>query len=386
MAEAKRVCITGIGAVSPFGRGTAALWAGLQAGVSAVRPISSFDATSLRCRIAAEAVGYTPRDDIDPEAAGILERRSMFAADAAIQALVEAAVPITSETVSQIGVALGSELPAPSVATAAEVARVVSAAGPVAHFQSGAASGLMAIGEAAEWVRREDCAIALSGGAEAPITPEAIEHFGGLGMLTHGNEDPVHAIRPYDAKRDGFALAEGAAMVVLEDEETAVRRGAHILAYVDGYASTFSRAPVAHAAANIVDTARAMQAALIKWDLTLQGEIDLIFGTGGGGAIDAVEGQAIRRVWGPNTDKLWVTSIKGTLGHTLGASGAFSVIAAIFCLQSGLMPPTANLEQQGEDCGALEIVTGAVRRFHGTKAMINAFGLGHNASLIISKP
>jgi len=384
--EAKRVCVTGIGAVSPFGRDASSLWAGLQSGASPAAPITSFDASDLACRIAAEVPAYTPREDIDPEAVAVLDRRSLFAADAAIQALIEAAVPITAETVSQIGVAIASEMPERTVTTAANVARTISAAGPVLHLANGASGGLMAIGEAAEWIRREDCAIAVAGGADAAVTADAIRHFDGLGMLTHNNTDPAHAARPYDAQRDGFVLAEGAAVVVLEDEDTAVRRGAHILAYVDGYGATFNRAPVAHAAANIVDVARAMQAALIKWDLTLQGEIDVIFGSGGGGALDAIEGQAIRRVWGPNTDKIWVTAIKGALGHTLGASGAFSALAAIYCLQSGLMPPTANLEQQGEDCGQLELVTGAVRRFHGTKAMVNSFGLGHNASLIVSRP
>jgi len=386
MPEAKRVCITGIGAVSPFGRDAASLWAGLQAGRSAVAPVASFDASGLDCRIAAELKDYAPRDDMDPEAASLMDRRALLAADAAIQALTEAAVPITAETVAQIGVAIASEMPEQSVATAATVARTVSAAGPVMHLSNGAAGGLMAIGEAAEWVRREECAIALAGGADAPVTLEGMRHFGALGMLTRNNADPQHAVRPYDTARDGFALADGAAMVVLEDEEVAVRRGAHILAYVDGYGATFNRAPVARAAANVVDVGRAMQAALIKWDLTLQGEIDVIFGSAGGGAIDAIEGQAVRRVWGPNTDKLWVTAIKGSLGHTLGASGAFALIAAIYCLQSGLIPPTANLEQQDPQCGQLEVVTGDVRRLHGTKALVNAFGLGHNASVIISRP
>ena len=386
MAEPKRVCVTGIGAVSAFGRTAGELWAGLQAGASAVAPIAAFDATGLGCGIAAEARGYAAREDIDPEAAAAMDRRQLFAADAAIQALIEAAVPITAETVTQIGVAVGTEMPEGSVATAAYVARTTSAAGPVLHVSNGAAGGLTAIGEAAEWIRREECSIAVAGGAEAPITTEGVRHFDALGMLTRNNADPAHAVRPYDAARDGFALGEGAAMVVLEDEEQAVRRGAHIFAYVDGYGATFSRSPVAHPAANAIDAGRAMQAALMKWDLTLQGEIGVIFGTGGGGALDAIEGQAIRRVWGPNADKLWVTSIKGTIGHTLGASGAFSLVAAVYCLQSGLMPPTANLERQDPACGDLEIVTGEVRRFHGTKAMVNAFGLGHNASVVVSRP
>ncbi|HYM15856.1 MAG TPA: beta-ketoacyl synthase N-terminal-like domain-containing protein [Dehalococcoidia bacterium] len=386
MAEAKRVCITGIGAVSAFGRTAAALWAGAQAGVSAVAPITAFDASSLGCRIAAEVRDYAPREDMDAEAAAAMDRRQLFAADAAIQAVIEADVPINAETVTQIGVALGTELPERAVASAAVVARTISAAGPVLHISNGAAGGLAAIGEAAEWIRREDCAIAVAGGAEAPVTAEGVGGFEALSMLSRGNADPAHAARPYDAARDGFVLGEGAAMVVLEDEEQAVRRGAHIFAYIDGYGATFSRAPVAHAAANAIDAGRAMQAALMKWDLTLQGEIGIIFGTAGGGALDAIEGQAIRRVWGPNADKLWVTSIKGTLGHTLGASGALSLVAAVYCLQSGLMPPTANLEQQDPACGDLEIVTGDVRRFHGTKAMVNAFGLGHNASVVVSRP
>src|SRR5207248_7735210 len=168
---------------------------------------------------------------------------------------------------------------------------------------SGAASGLMAIGEAAEWIRREDCAVAVAGGADTPISREWIEHYDARGMLTHANDDPPHAIKPYDTTRDGFALAEGAAMLVLEDEDLAIRRGATILAYLDGYGSTFSRSAVAHAAANPIDAGRAMQAALMKWDVTLQGEIDVIFGSAGGGAIDAIEGQAIGLWRGPNTDR-----------------------------------------------------------------------------------
>ncbi len=129
-----------------------------------------------------------------------------------------------------------------------------------------------------------------------------------------------------------------------------------------------------------------MQKALIKWDLTLQGEIDVIFGSAGGGAIDAVEGKAIRRVWGPNADRLWVTAIKGSLGHTLGASGAMNLVAAIYSLQAGLIPPTLNLTKQDPECGELEVVTDDVRRLKGTKALVNAFGLGHNASVIVSRP
>ena len=385
MAEPKRVCITGIGAMSPFGRTPGALWEGLLAGASAVAPIGAFDASDLACRIAAEVRGYAPRDDMDAEAAAAMDRRALFASDAAIQALIQSDVPINAETVTQIGVAVGSELPSGMTTPAAYVARTISAAGPVTHLSNAAPSGLMAIGEAAEWIRRDECSIAVAGGAEAPITRESLQHFERFG-LTHNNADPAHAVRPYDSARDGFALGEGAAMLVLESEDVAIRRAAHILAYVDGYGTTFCRAPVAHPAPNAIDAGRAMQAALMKWDITLQGEIDVIFGTGGGGPIDAIEGQAIRRVWGPNTDRVWVTSTKGTLGHTLGASGALSAVAAIYCLQAGLIPPTANLEHQDPECGNLEVVTGSPRELHTTKALVNAFGYGHNASLVVSRP
>jgi 3-oxoacyl-[acyl-carrier-protein] synthase II len=385
-AEPKRVCVTGIGAVSPFGRDAESLWRGLISGTSAVAAITSFDASELACRIAAEVRDYAPRVDMDPEAAGAMERRSLFAADAAIQALIQSDLPINAETVTSIGVAIGSELPPRMTTTAADIARTVSAGGPVIHLTNGAPSGLMAIGEAAEWIRREDCAVAVAGGVDTPLSREWLEHYDAAEMLTHTNADPQHAIKPYDAARDGFALAEGAAMLVLEDEELAIRRGATILGYLDGYGATFSRSAVAHAAPNPIDAGRAMQAALMKWDVTLQGEIDVIFGSAGGGAIDAVEGQAIGRVWGPNKDRLWVTAIRAALGHTLGASSAFSAIAAIFCLQSGLIPPTLNLTQQDPACGELEVVTDEVRRLHGTKALVNGFGVGHNASIVISRP
>src|SRR5512141_1398277 len=157
MPAPKRVCITGVGAVSPFGRSAAELWRGLLAGRSAVAPIASFDASDLACRIAAEVRDYAPREDMAPDAAAAMDRRALFASDAAIQALIEADVPINAETVTQIGVAAGSELPPGATTPAAFVARTISAAGPVSHLANAAASGLMAIGEAAEWIRRDEC-------------------------------------------------------------------------------------------------------------------------------------------------------------------------------------------------------------------------------------
>jgi 3-oxoacyl-[acyl-carrier-protein] synthase II len=379
-----RVCVTGVGAVSPYGRSAGDLWAGLSAGRNAVAPITSFDASALQCRIAGEVRDYAPRDDMDKDAAAAMDRRSLFAADAAIQALIDADVPINAESVAQIGVSVGCEVAPAWMTTAMDVARTISAAGPVLHVSNAAVSGLTAIGEAAEWIRRQDCSIAVAGGAEAPITPDVFAHF--MTMLTKRNGAPDDAVRPYGEGRDGFALSEGAAMLVLEDESVAIRRGAHILAYLDGYGATFSRSPVAHPAPNPLDAGRAMQAALMKWDLTLQAEIDVIFGCAGGGAIDAVEGQAIRRVWGPNADKLWVTAIKGSLGHTLGASGALAAVTAIFALQAGLIPPTRNADPRDAECSGLEIVQGGVRRLSGARAMVNAFGLGHNASIIVSRP
>ncbi len=384
MSEPKRVCVTGIGAVSPYGRTAVDLWVGLRDGRGAIAPVASFDASSLACRIAGEVRGYAPRDDIDPEAVAFMDRRSLLAADAAIQALIEADVPINADTVPQIGVAVGSELPDGFITAAQNVARTITAAGPVLHVANAAASGLTAIGEAAEWVRREDCSIAVAGGAEAPITADAFAHF--ASMLSKRNGEPERAVRPYDAARDGIVLSEGAAMLVLEAEDVAVRRGAHILAYVDGYGDTFSRAAVAHAKPNPLDAGRAMQAALFKWDLTMQSEVDAIFGTAGGGAVDTVEAQAMARIWGPNIDKLLVTAIKGGLGHTLGASGAMAAVAAIYALQAGLIPPTLNLDALDGECGALQVVTGGPRRLGGGRVMVNAFGLGHNASVIFSRP
>jgi 3-oxoacyl-[acyl-carrier-protein] synthase II len=381
--DSRRVCITGIGVVSPYGRTPDDLWAGLSAGRSAIAPITAFDTSSLDVRFGGEVRGYAAREDLDPDAATTMDRRALLAADAAIQAMIAAAVPVNADTVSEIGVAIGTELPESHVATAATVARTMSAAGPVLHVSAGAAGGLMAIGEAAEWIRREECSIVVAGGADAPLTPDGITRYGS--MLAR-NSEPARASRPYDAARNGIVLSEGAAMVVLEDEETAVRRAANIYAYVDGYGATFSRAPVIRPAGNEFDAGRAMQKALIKWDLTLQTEVDVVFGSAGGNALDGIEGKAIRRVWGPNTDRLWVTAIKGALGHTLGASGAMNLVAAIYSLQAGLIPPTLNLDHQDPDCGDLDVVTGEVRRLHGSKAIVNAFGLGHNASMILSRP
>jgi 3-oxoacyl-[acyl-carrier-protein] synthase II len=381
MTESQRVCVTGVGVVSPFGRGADAFWKGLLAGKSAAATITLFDAAALGTRIAAEVWDYAPPAGLAADAVTALDRRSLFAVDAAMQALMEAGVAVGDELSPHVAVVAGAELPERWLTTAQDVARAIGAGGPVSHVANAAAAGLTAIGEAAEWVRRGECAIAVAGGAEAPITPEVIAHFGEKGWLSRRNDDPAGASRPWDVDRDGFVLGEGAAFVVLAREDAAEERGAAVLAHIDGYGATFNRAPVVRPAANKDDIARAMRTAMTRAGAR-PNEIGGVFCSASGGRLDAIEAQAIRDVWGGDSDA-WCTAIKGTVGHALGALGAMGVVAAMFALRDGVIPPTANFGRVDPECGGVQVVAGATRELRGSRVMVNAFGMGHNASVVV---
>jgi 3-oxoacyl-[acyl-carrier-protein] synthase II len=365
--DARGVVITGIGVVSAFGRGIDPLWDALLRGLAA--PVERQGGVRV-----APIGGHAPPPNLDAEAARRLGRCSLFAADAAIQAVEDARLPFTAQTAPVIGLSFGSEHGDPESspgAPAAAVARILGIAGPVIAL-AGPSAGALAIGEAYEMVRRGATPVVVAGGSEGLLS----ERLAGLEIASN-------AARPFDKDRDGVIPGEGSAAVVVEAEEIARERGARVYARLIGYGAAFSRATVISPAMNYIDAARALQAALLRGDL-FQGEIDCLFASAAGSVEgDAIEAKALAELWGPNVDRLTITSAHGALGHTLGAAGAISLAIALKSMQSETVPATVGLTQPDHAFSKLDIVTGEARPYRFSTAAVNCFSAGTNVSLIV---
>jgi 3-oxoacyl-(acyl-carrier-protein) synthase len=389
---ARRVAVTGLGAVTPAGRGVAAFRDALVRG----EPLYAYAGLGFATAAVADDA---PREDMDPEAARLLGRCARFAADAAIQAALDARLAIRPETLPLIGVVIGSALGEAdsvlrwrdalepgeralwarraSLAPATAVARTLAAAGPCHALAGDSAVGLAAVAAAAEMVRRGDATFVFCGGADAPLAwlgaePEEARR---AGVSSSG------LARPFASDADGFVPGEGAVVIVVEDYEIARQRGAAIYAEVLGEGQSSSRAPVTAPRPNRVDASRALQAALLRGH-TLQSEVDALFASACGHRdLDAAEVEAIRTIWGHRAGSLPVTAVAGILGHLFAASGPASLLAAILAMRDGALPPAAGAEPHA----ALDLVTerrtAPVRR-----VVVNALGAGHNVSLTLAAP
>ena len=405
------VVVTGLGAVTPLGRDVSTLWDGLVSGRSAIAAITSFDASSYSSRIAGEVAEYTPHPALAPEQAARLDRGALFAADAALQALADAGLALTSENAVQVGLTLGSARPGEvsvwegqrafhkqgregltagyigrtlANAPAAQVAAALGVRGPTLAVTAGGASGNVALHQAAAMVRRGEVQVAFAGGADAPITPPALAAFCAMEILSRRNDDPSAACRPFDADADGFPLAEGAAMLVLESEELARERGARIYARLAGSASVTEPAVFVPSAQ---EAGRALQAALREPAL-LQNEIDYFCAYAPGTpALDQMETAAIKRIFGELTaSRLTISAPKSMLGHTLGASGGIDAIVCVKAIETGVIPPTINLERPAEGCD-LDYTRDGARTEAVRHAMTYAYGFGgHHVALCFSAP
>ena len=411
MAEEREVVITGLGAVTPLGRDVDSLWEGLTAGRSGIGPISSFDAASYSSRIAGEVREFTPHPDLPEKQAARLDRGALFAADAALQALADAALPLTPENAVQVGLALGAARPGETTvweghrafhekgaeafsagyigrtlpsAPAAQVAAALGVRGPTLAVSAGGASGSVALALAAGMVRRGEVEVAFAGGADAPITPPALAAFCAMNVLTQRNDEPARASRPFDAEADGFALAEGAAVLVLEHESLARERGARIYARLSGAGSVTEPGVFVPSSQ---EAGRSIQLALREPAL-LQSEIDYFCAYAPGTPeLDRMETEAIKRIFGELTaSKLTLSAPKSMLGHLLGAAGGVDAIVCVKAIQTGVIPPTINLEHPAEGCD-LDYTPNEARQQAVRHAMSYAFGFGgHHVALCFSAP
>ncbi len=404
-----RVVITGIGAITPIGNGVDALWDGIRRGESAVRRISRFDPAPFSCQVAAE-VEFQPLDFMGPKQAHRLDRFSQIGMGCALMAMADSGLSPAEAQAAGMGIYTGSALGgiayaeeqhhvyvekgiravspllALSVfggASTCNVAIELGLTGASVANANSCASGVIAIGEAARMIRTGRARAMLAGGVEAPLAPLTFGAFSLIRVLTARNEDPATASRPFDADRDGFVMAEGGTMLVLEDEEYARARGARIYAEVAGYATTNDAHHMTAPRPDASQAARAMREALDDAALPAE-EVGYVNAHASSTVLnDTTECRAIRAALGTHADRVAVSGTKGLHAHALGATGAIETAITALALANGHLPGTANLQTQDPGCD-LDIVPPGGRDARPAYAINNAFGFGGiNASLVL---
>ncbi len=409
----QRVVVTGLGAVTPLGNDAASTWQALLAGKSGVTPITTFDASALPTRIAANVKGFDAGKFMDPKEARRLSPFIHYAAAAATEAVALAGLNFGQEDLSRVGVDVGSALGGtslleeqrlvletkgprainPTVVTAiiinsaaCQIAIRYGIHGPVNAPVAACATGTVALGDAYSRLAWGLADVMIAGGTESVMTPLAITAFARLGATSQRNDTPEQACAPFDKNRDGTIVGEGAAIMVLETLAHAARRNAPILAEVLGYALTCDAyhlvAP--HPTGEIA--ARAMRGALDHGGVAPE-ELSWIVAHGTATQLnDASESKAIKMALGEEiAHKVPATSIKGALGHMLGAAGAISAVAAVAAINAGVLAPTINYQTPDPDCD-LDYVPNVARPATVRTVMINAFGFGgQNACLVFRK-
>ena len=407
----RRVVVTGIGLVTPLGIGTEQTWSALLNGQSGVGPITRFDASDQASQIAAEVKGFNPEDWFEKKQAKNLDAFVQYAVAAADIAWKDSGLSITDDNVNRVGVITGcgmGGLPTieeyhgvlmnkgPRKITPFFIPRVIpnmpsghismriGCKGPNLTQTTACAAGTHAVGEAFRHIVYGDCDVAITGGAESVICPLAVGGFSAMKALSTRNDDPATASRPFDRDRDGFVISEGAGILVLEELESAKRRGAVIYAEVVGYGQSSDAYHIAAPPEDGEGAARCMAAALRDAGMNPE-DIDYINAHGTSTPLnDKCETQAIKTVFGAHAYKLAVSSTKSMTGHMLGAAGGIEAAFSALTLHHGIIPPTANLQTPDPDCD-LDYVPLVARESRPNTAMSNSFGFGGTNGVVIFK-
>jgi 3-oxoacyl-[acyl-carrier-protein] synthase II len=410
--SAKRVVITGMGAVSPVGGDLETTWSNLLAGVSGGGPITHFDATDdFACRIGCEVKGFDPLDYLDRKEVRRHDRVSQFAVAASAQALADAGLETlpSGTDPERFGVIFGSGIG--GISTFEQQHRKLIEGGPgrVSPFfipmfipdisaglisirwglkgpnyatVSACASSAHAIGDAMRHIRHGDADAMIAGGAEATITPMTFAGFSSMKAMSTRNEDPAGASRPFSGDRDGFVMGEGGGAVVLESLEHAESRGANILGEVVGYGLS---ADAHHITAPPPggDGAQAAMRMALKYAGATAEDVDYVNAHGTSTMADAIETEAIKAVLGDHASNIVVGSTKSMTGHLLGAAGALEAIASVMVCRTGKIPPTINFSEPDPACDLEYAHGGMIERPVGL-ALTNSFGFGgHNVCLAL---
>lgn len=408
----RRIAVTGMGVVTPTGVGTEAMWDSLANGRSGIGPIEHFDASEYTTRFAGYVRDFDPSAVVDKKEMRRMARFQQFAMVAADEALRDAGLTaIDEELALRAGCIIGSGIG--GMLTMEEQHAILLDRGPgrVSPFivpmmivdlaagqvsirwnlkginyapVSACATGSHAIGEAGEVIRRGDADVIVCGGFDAGVTPLGVAGFGAARALSTRNDDPQGASRPWDSGRDGFVIAEGGGVVVLEEWDHAVARGAHIRAELIGYGATADAYHITSPAPDGNGAIRAMKQALAQADIE-PAAVDYINAHGTStDAGDLAETNAIKDVFG--ADVPLVSSTKSMMGHMLGGAGAAEAAVCILAMENRLVPPTINLTDPDPACD-LDYVPNVARQADLKVTLSNSFGFGgHNATLIFARP
>lgn len=413
MTGLHRVYITGIGVISPLGLDLPATWEGITQGRSGVNFLTSFDTEGFDTRFGAEVKGFDPESYFDRKDARRMDRFAQFAAVAARQACEQADLDPTGEDPYRVAVVIGSGIGGISTLSqqfavlsdrgprrvspflipmmlgdmaSAQVSMVTGAMGANYCLVSSCSSGADAMGQAWEMVRhgRED--IVLAGGTEAPLVPVTVAGFNALRALSRRNDSPAQASRPFDNSRDGFVIGEGAAVFVMESEESAARRNVQPLAELRGYAATSDAHHLTEPSITGESAANAMLMALAEAEID-PSEVGYINAHGTSTPLnDKHETKAIKMALGEDAYRVPISSSKSMTGHLLGAGGALEAAICIMAMRDGLVPPTINLNEPDPECDLDYTPNQALRREIDV-SMSNSFGFGgHNSVLVFAKP
>jgi 3-oxoacyl-[acyl-carrier-protein] synthase II len=408
----KRVVVTGVGAITPIGNTPTEYWEGLLSGRNGIDYITHFDASSHDCRIAGEVKNFDPHEYLERKEVKRMDRFSQFGVAAAKQALADAKLVINELNAEQIGVVIGSGvggikvledqqtvylnrgpdrcspfmIPMMIANMAAGLTAIhTGAKGPNNCTVTACAAGSNAVGDAFRLIQGGYAQAMICGGCEAAVTPLSLAGFAACKALSFRNDDPAHACRPFDRDRDGFVMGEGAGVLILEELQHALSRGARIYAEIVGYGMTCDAYHMTSPVPGGEGAARAIQLALKDAEITPE-QVTYINAHGTSTpANDANETNAIKTALGEHAYKIAVSSTKSMTGHLLGGSGGIEAVATVLAIANAHIPPTINLENPDPECD-LDYVAHTSRAQTITVALSNSFGFGgHNVTLAFRK-
>lgn len=408
----RKVVITGLGVVSSLGIELDKFWNNIINSKSGISKITKFDVSDFPSKIGAEIKDFNPEEYIDRKDAKRLALFTQYAIHAAHKALEDSNLEINDQNAGQVGVLIGSGIGGIEVLedqigklikkgprrvspffipmmisnmASGHVSIYTGAKGPNSNAVTACASGTSAIGEAAEMIKRGDAEIMIAGGTEGAISPSALAGFANMKALTSRNEEPTRASRPFDAERDGFVIGEGSGVIILEELESARKRGARIYAELMGYGSSGDAHHITQPAPGGEGAVRAMEMAIKKAGIE-KNQLDYINAHGTSTPLnDKFETMGIKNLFKDHAYNLMVSSTKSMTGHLLGAAGGVEAVICAKSIFEGIVPATINYENPDSDCD-LDYVPNETRQVKINYAMSNSFGFGgQNACLVFGK-
>lgn len=407
----RRVVVTGIGIVSPLGTGIEKSWSGAKEGLCGIREITRFDPTGFPVRIAGEVPDFDAGESIEKKEFKKMDIFIQFAVAAGVMAFKDSGYQVTEENADMVGVYIGAGIgglaaiehwhdvlreKGPDRITpffipmviinlaSGQVSIKIGAKGPNSCAVTACATGTHSIGDAYRLIQHGSADVMVAGGTEATITPLCVAGFNAMKALSTRNDDPKKASRPFDRERDGFVVGEGAGVVVLEELESARKRGAKIYAEVVGYGLNSDAYHMTTPSPDGVGAAKCIEIALKSSGLAKE-DIGYINAHGTSTHYnDLYETMAIKKVFGDHAKKLAISSTKGMTGHLLGAAGGIEAVFTVMALKEGVIPPTINYENPDPECD-LDYVPNVARDVKIKAAISNSFGFGGTNGVLVFK-